>query len=316
MKGNLRNLLNNRIIQNLVTLLIIVILIYVIFKTIILLSHLTTPIDSNEVSSVSTIRDIFTILFYIIIATITIFSYFQARKTLFTPIKTEIFKLQMKNFEEVLIFFQNKNDLEFMDFFDFETIVRLNSQRMFDDYILAFFKNEIKIDLKAREEAYKQYLVGGVATPSYFEKHFVNPDYAISYDARDPDKAPQATDRALVLKEWRKYKNEYIGFTEKYLKACDRLNHLIASPLLPQKLKELITIFQKEIDSNLQLVGDVLTEVSQELPDKYPDINSIKAFNPLGFWNRYVDKRKKLDESVSNILAFINNYLKIEKLIG
>src|SRR5688572_24242827 len=56
---------------------------------------------------VSTIKDIFQILFFCVIVAVTILSYLQAKKTLFTPIKTETFKMQIKAFEEILLFFQN-----------------------------------------------------------------------------------------------------------------------------------------------------------------------------------------------------------------
>jgi hypothetical protein len=45
---------------------------------------------------------------------IAVLSYLQARKTLFSPIKTEIFKIQMEEFKLVLAFF-NKRSLAYFD---------------------------------------------------------------------------------------------------------------------------------------------------------------------------------------------------------
>lgn len=314
MKGNLKYLFNNKAIQILVTLLIIVILIYVVFKTFTLLFHLTAPSNSKEVSSVSSIRDIFIILFYIIIATITILSYLQARKTLFTPIKTEVFKLQIRSFEEILIFFQAKKHVDFMEFFDFPKMVRLNALELRDDYIDLFFKNDIEIDVEKRKEASKE-IVGSVVSKDYADQYFVKPDYARHNEKSKVNEKSVVTNPSLILDKWHKHKHGKIDFTDKYKIEYEKLEHLIASPLLPQKLKVLITEFKEKIVSNLLLIGEVLTEISQEMPHKFPSAESMLSFNTTGIWNKYHPKTKKLDDDIAKILTFINDYFRIEKLI-
>ena len=60
------------------------------------------PIDITNYSlSISEVKDLANIIFFIIIGAIGVLSYFQAQKTIFTPLKTETFKLQLKVFEEI-----------------------------------------------------------------------------------------------------------------------------------------------------------------------------------------------------------------------
>ena len=47
----------------------------------------------------TTIKDFFQIIFFCVVITVTILSYLQAKKSLFTPIKSETFKMQIKAFD-------------------------------------------------------------------------------------------------------------------------------------------------------------------------------------------------------------------------
>lgn len=105
----------------------------------------------------TTIKDFFQILFFCVAITVTILSYLQAKKTLFTPIKTEIFKMQIKSFEEILAFFQSKTETDFTHQFDFDFIVAANFRIMFTDYIRTFFKDEIEVNDEAMKELFTKF---------------------------------------------------------------------------------------------------------------------------------------------------------------
>ena len=95
---------------------------------------------------IETIKNLANILFFVTASIITVLSYIQARKTLFAPIRTETFKLQLNAFKETLAFFQNKSEVDFMECFDLNRIVSLNTFQMAEKYISEFFEKEITID--------------------------------------------------------------------------------------------------------------------------------------------------------------------------
>jgi hypothetical protein len=89
-------------------------------------------ISKEEVSFIiDTVKDTMQVFFFIVAGTVTVLSYRQAKKTLFTPIKTEVFKMQVKAFEEILAFFQNKTESDFVEAFDFNYILTINARLMF-----------------------------------------------------------------------------------------------------------------------------------------------------------------------------------------
>ncbi len=53
-------------------------------------------IKEGMMQEVAIVKDIVNILFFLTVGTIGILSYLQAKKTIFTPLKTEIFKYQLK----------------------------------------------------------------------------------------------------------------------------------------------------------------------------------------------------------------------------
>lgn len=54
------------------------------------------------------LKDFFQIVFFIVVATVGAFTYLSASETLFTPIRTEIFKLQVYEFEKILFFLKTR----------------------------------------------------------------------------------------------------------------------------------------------------------------------------------------------------------------
>lgn len=259
----------------------------------------------------TTLRDFFQIVFFCVVVTVTILSYLQAKKTLFTPIKTETFKMQIKAFEEILLFFQNKGETDFTSQFDFDNIVGMNAQLLVLDYIETFFKKEIEIDKEKVAEMMKT-SAGAVATLNFMTKHFAKPDY---FEKNEKKEKEEITNPALVLKEWEQYEYGKIEYTIQFRTETDKLKNLSASPLIPQELKDKINAFDKKIHDNLLAVGTVLTSVAKEMPTKFPNPKSLDNFNHSGLWNRYNSEMQKVDNDAKEILTYIRQYLKIDELI-
>jgi hypothetical protein len=259
----------------------------------------------------TTIKDFFQIVFFCVVVTVTILSYLQAKKTLFTPIKTETFKMQIKSFEEILAFFQSKTETDLTHQFDFDFMVAANFRIMFTDYINTFFKNEIKVNDDAMKELFTKF-AGGVVTMSFAEKNFHSPEY---FEKIEPEKEEEITNPALILEKWKNYEYGQVHYSKVFSDEMDKLTKLIASPLLTSDLKQKMTNFESKVRGNLVLIGNVLTKLSQELPQKFPTAKSIDKLDLTGVWNRYNHEMENLEPDAKEILNYIRQYLKIETLI-
>lgn len=85
------------------------------------------------------VKDIANIVFFVTMSVIALLSYLQARKTIFSPIKTEIFKLQIETFNKVISFFNRTGQSSFDELFDFHGLFEFNAERMQRTYTNLFF---------------------------------------------------------------------------------------------------------------------------------------------------------------------------------
>lgn len=146
------------------------------------------------------IKSIVNILFFLTAGIVGVLSYLNARKTLFAPIKTETFKLQLKAFEELLSFFQHKNEHDFLDDFDFPRILRLNALQMCDAYAHLFFSEKIEVDKEQQKKAYSA-IIGALIKPENLR--LLDAD---SHREAPIKEEPHPETPALALAKWQKYR--------------------------------------------------------------------------------------------------------------
>ncbi|WP_143150548.1 hypothetical protein [Arenibacter nanhaiticus] len=266
--------------------------------------------DSEISFLITTSKNFFQILFFILIGVVTILSYLQARKTLFTPIKTETFKMQIKTFEDILAFFQTKTETDLTDLFDYKFMVSANGSIMFSEFIEHFYSDEVKVDRDKITELNREF-VGFIATQSWAEKNFTSLEYIEKTEYNEPEKP---TNPAIILDSWKKYEFGPISYSRKFHESREKLQQLIASPLIPSELKTKLEDFDKIVHHNLSAIGITLNEIAQELPEKFPTSKSLSNLDPHGIWNLYIDNKKAMDKPAKEILIYIKDYLKIDSL--
>lgn len=259
-------------------------------------------------------KNIFNIGFFLVVSTIGILSYLQARKTLFSPIKTEIFKLQVEEIKKILEAFNYKNQTQFDEETGIKEVFNINACKMHLNYVDCFFKDQVKLSEEFSKEL-DSAIYGTMMSKENFLKNFRQ----ISA-GEEMEKVPHVSDDspvepALKLAKWHEYEQVAINYTEKYDDATVELSNLASSPLLPKELVEKIHKVIEINRSNLTLIGDVLTEAAKKMPIKYTTIDQTIKFEPTWIWNEYNSSRESLDQSVSDILSYINKHLKINEIM-
>lgn len=264
---------------------------------------------------VTVAKDMANILFFIVMATLTVLSYLHARKTLFAPIRTETFKLQLKVFEELLSFFQDKTETDFAKAFDLQRILSLNTLQMVDSYVAKFFPDQLIRDEEALGREMDP-LIGAFVSKENVERYFskVTPEQpqvaaAASVDTRNMPPA-------LILASWQKYEHGMIGYTQEYLDKIRELDRLAASPLLPKELRERIVAFRNVGKQNLVLIGKTVTECAKQMPEHFATADQMENFTPDWVWNHFNDQAPDFAPAAKEILDYLNKYLKVEDLMA
>ncbi len=255
------------------------------------------------------IRDILEGVFYFVIGIITISTYLQARKTIFQPIKVEVFKEQIHLFSELLSFFMGKGETVLRDEFAFQKTFFVNAMRFFDDYAELFF--DADIDRETRPYNGKD-CPSSIISEEHLIKYFSPAvDHTKPEQSEDSQEKPDPRTRAAI---WSNYEYYQTFLPKKHTIKIEELRKIIDSPLLPRELVTLLEEYLRIIDQNVSIIPEILTKASGEMPEKYP--NSEQLMNSSLDWLnfRYNDKISNLEDTAKEIIEYIRNYYISDKI--
>ena len=255
------------------------------------------------------LKNLFNIVFLSTMSVIAVLSYLQARKTLFSPIKTEIFKVQIEEFKEVLKFFNKHSSHDFDVEFDISNIFYLNSAQMRLHYIDMFFSGQVEMKEGFADEM-KKVVVGSLVSEEFVRSIGEPGEELLEREDSKKDLSPE-----MKIAKWGEYKYGVIDFTSGFQTNTEELSKIASSPLLPKELTGLIYEFKSIMHQNLSCIGPILTESAKELPTKYSTVDDVIKFRPDWMWNKYNRERESTDEVVSKILQYINDYMKINEIM-
>ena len=269
----------------------------------------TPAVSSSWVTAVDVVNNIVNMLFFLVVGVIGLLSYLQARKTIFTPMKTETFKLQLKLFKEMILFFEEFKQKGVDAIFHQRKTLEVNFILLLDAYVGQFFKSQIEVLAEKRAKLLNKYSRAIVSLEVAGDWELVD-DYI---QTEKMETKPEVVNPAVILAQWQKFKYGPTHYPDEFHDRMVQLDHFRGSPLVPSKIRDLVTDFKKEAHENLSAVEDVLTSVAQELPEKYPDPDSIKKAQVHWVWNKYTTKRTLMDQLPDKILKHINEYLDVDR---
>lgn len=253
------------------------------------------------------IKNIVQIVFWITMGILGVLSYRQAKRTVFSPIRTETFKLQLSALESVLKEFSGKSEVKIIDECDTKNVFSLNYFNLVNHFFKTFHPD---CSLEKSLKEMKNNAVGMIAQASSLPREAKEGHYGIAttYDSEKIPKEP-----ALKLSFWQSYSYELVFFTREYSNKIDSLEQLKCSPVLPSELRALISAYIEQLETNIGLIGAFLTEISQELPKHYTTVEE-EYVNTGWAWNLYRDKWVELAPLSEEIEEWVNNYLRINLL--
>ena len=90
-------------------------------------------------TNVSTIKELFNILFFIVVGSVTVLTYLKANKSILQPMENEIFKNQLTEFTNIMDIFNGKSEVELREYFGLSDLIKVNAFFMLDNYASLFF---------------------------------------------------------------------------------------------------------------------------------------------------------------------------------
>lgn len=238
------------------------------------------------------------IAFYASTATVAVLSYRTAKRTLFQPLRTEVFKNQVTDLSQVLKLFSGKKEVKLRDEFAFSALIRANTAKMFDSYALfAFDYERPKESREYRIELCPISLVDPAALR--VDESFLRPD----------------AQRSPVKPEKWDYKHTDISLPREYTDKHDEVQLILDSPLLPSPVGELLESYLEVINQNTIQIRDTIVECSKDMPDKYPTLEDLQRSRTSWVTNEVNRKFRHLEPEANKINAYVRTYFDSDNLL-
>jgi hypothetical protein len=252
-------------------------------------------------ATLATVLGVAQILFYAIVATVTALTYRHARRTIFQPIRTEIFKEQLRELTKVLSLFAGKGESELRTFLGLDKAFAFNAHMMYDHYAQTFFDRVIDRKRKPYSECAQSMI-----HKDYLLKHFK----LVDEDKKDvpPDAASEPPDPRVRAALWSDYTHGETLIPAEVLAAQEQMTLLRSSPLLPMAVLTALEGVDRVFATNLRLVGETLTSAAKEMPQRYPAVRSMSDASFAWLRNRYISSFTDVEPPVRALLDAIREY--------
>jgi len=245
-----------------------------------------------------TINEIIQSLFFITVGVIAILTYIKARHTLLQPIRTEVFKEQVRVFSKVLNIFSGKEEFELQRHFGLEEVFQVNMVAMYDAYASLFF--DVKFDKEKRPYS-DENCPGGIYSKEAWE--------ICEGHLKSDKKDPPAGDVKAKEEKWGNYIHDTIYLPKRYVNSRSELKKIITeTPLLPSKSNLLLEEFIKTTEESALFIGKFIVKCAAEMPEKYPDLETFKNGVPYWMENHYREEEISLKPKAEKIISFIREY--------
>lgn len=267
--------------------------IFFTFIGIYLLPNMTDTIqDKSYISTIA--KNFVQIIFFITTGIVALLSYYQAKKGLLNPIKTEIFKSQfdlIKEFPKIFGVINSKKDLDIA--YSIEYMKKANLFKLFFDY-------ELIENPKNNSDIYNNY---------YRENFFITNRRLLENQLIFP--MPNSEQRERM--EWKDYSPTEVLLPNGINHIQEELKKLIMSPLFPVELRNRI--------NNLYNCGEeIILRIGQSMETSKDEVKVIMDNNSTGLYpGTYVNlikvETENLYQNYQECINYISDYLKIDELI-
>ncbi len=253
------------------------------------------------------IKNIFNTLFFITTGTVAILTYRQARKTVLQPLRTEVFKEQIKIMGEILELFNGKNQNDLKEDLDFRRIFDGNCQRMFDTFARYFFN----VNVNKEKRLYSDFR-DAIVSVDFLNRNFTLADNDVKEVAASKEQVIYKNEEALEI--WSRYQLGMVSVSNKFSEYEKNILKLASSPMIPTELSDLLNEYLNEMQKCIVKIDEVITRCAQEMSDRYKNIDSLRKSSNNWIYTVY-PKDDGLEECARNIIVYIRNYFDTDNLI-
>jgi len=204
-----------------------------------------------------------------------VLTYRQARKTVLQPLRTEVFKEQIKVFGKIQEIFLTRTHLDLAKELGLTDLLGVNCQAMVDTYARVVLGYQYQWPTRDWENCKRKgnsfnILELATAPPKVRDLLLSRSTYLPDYDAIIQ---PINEDK---FAGWKNYNHPLIFYPDSFVDAQKRLNGLAASPVLPKDCQKGIRAILDYMDKFPEEMRRKIADLSETLPQKVPTVQDFE----------------------------------------
>lgn len=243
------------------------------------------------------LKDTSQMLFFITSIIIAILTYISARRTIFNPIRTEIFKKQMEFYNQIEELFSNKINDDFFKMFEYKNIIELNFLKILQQKAIEKYGDSCKSFELFNAEKFKDL--------AYFDNYKTfNGKEHIEFK----DIEPVITNNPYNLP---------LRGTKKFFKQIKKIMKIAESPFVPKDISIKLKQFTYDSMYNFAYIPLSYQLALNDLAFEKLDFETIDPKIIDNIWELYLKhaKLRNLEKSANDIMIELNKYIKNDKFI-
>lgn len=250
-----------------------------------------------ESMTIGNLKDLALILVGTVSVAISVMMYFNARKSLLLPLRTEVIKKQIELLT-ALLRLTSSNKMKFLTFCDFSNIFELN---------VAYYLQEVgyKVELSTPTDI-SEAAAGALLTVEDDESIHA---FSLS-ENRHESTTEYSTQRWLEAKEGN-FKIQLVHLTRTHLKLKNELTEFINSPYLPTEVRLDLTNLINSIERNLR--GPMKQSVENAVQTIISGSGAEEQFDFTKAYNQFIECSEDMTPFCDNLVVRIRKLLKVDE---
>ena len=245
------------------------------------------------------------IIFWITASIVAWLTFFNARRGVLQPIRTEIFKGQVEALKQTQALFIGKQELELREDVALQNLIDTNAKKLLEDYC--------RVVLLCKYPCVPRMEVGDGWRP-------LNGSLAEAIRRRDWSSVP-AEERH---KFWREYKLLGLQIPRAHPDGLERIRHCLENPLLPMDVAKCLERYLSAVERCVESLVRTLEACAHDLPSRYPsedDLSKVVDGQTALIWivncfaKRVGDENQHLRQHADAVRAKVREYLDVDNLL-
>src|SRR4030042_1319163 len=271
-------------------------------------SNLST--DSELTSWSTYAKDIAQVFFWITMGVVAILTYRRAKKTILQPLRTEVFKVQLKEMSAILSMFVGKGEIELRNAFAFDKLLLVNTVSMYDAYAKTFF--DYKVDYDKRPYSTNE-CPTILVTEEGMMKFGKLDDAHLRKDV--PASSEEEKDPRVRAALWADYVKYDLSIPRQFSEQEKKIDDMLENPLLPTECVKLLNEYREVVNKNVNLVRNLLTKCAKEMPTKYPSLGKLNSSSFAWINNQFAEEFIHLKPEADKIITFVRSRYDVDNLL-